>query len=137
MRTAILLLSAQLASAQLTGVWETRAPYPLSLTEVSGAAIDGLVYVVCGLSAQASSNRLYRYDPRTGVWEQRASVPIDGGADHCNVAAANGRVYVLGALRIGSSFISADTWEYEPAQDRWQRAGQMNTPRGASGVAAI
>src|SRR5262245_10743839 len=26
-------------------------------------------------------------------------------------------------------------WEYDPAQDRWQNVGRMNTPRGASGVA--
>src|SRR4051812_12919509 len=131
----IVLVTAQLLTAQLTGVWERRAPYPVSATEVSGAAIDGLVYVVCGLTVRGSMNSLYRYDPRTDSWSQRASVPIEGGADHCNVAAAGGKLYLLGAIRIGSSFISGDTWEYDPAQDRWQRVGQMNTPRGASGVA--
>ncbi len=130
------MLCARLVFAQ-PGVWEERAPYPLSITEVSGAAIDNFAYVVCGLTAQGSNNRLFRYDPRRDSWLERASLPIDGGADHCNVAAANGKLYMLGGIRIGSSFVSGDTWEYDPALDRWQRVGQMNTARGASGVAAI
>src|SRR5690242_16421250 len=80
------------AFSQGEGVWEKRAPYPVPSTEVSGAAIDGFVYVVCGLTAQGSSNRLYRYDPRTDTWLERAAVPIEGGADHCNVAAARGKL---------------------------------------------
>jgi uncharacterized protein (TIGR03437 family) len=137
MRIALLMLAAEVASAQATGVWEARARYPLEATEVSGAAIDGRVYVMCGLTAQGSTNRLFRYDPRSDSWTELARVPIDGGADHCNVAAAAGKLYVLGAIRIGSGFIDGTTWEYDPAQDRWQRVGDMNTPRGASGVAAI
>ena len=131
------MLSARLVVAQVTGAWEARAPFPVASTEVSGAAIDGMVYVVCGLSAQGSSNRLYRYDPRTDSWTQLPSVPIDGGADHCNVAAAGGKLYLLGAIRIGTSFVSGETWEYDPAQNRWRQVGQMNVPRAASGVAAI
>jgi uncharacterized protein (TIGR03437 family) len=133
---AFLLLSAQLACAQ-TGLWEQRAPYPLSATEVSGAAVDRFVYMLCGLTPQGSTNRVFRYDPRVDTWAERASLPIEGGADHCNVAAANGKLYMLGGIRVGSSFVSGETWEYDPALDRWQRAGQMNTPRGASGVAVI
>jgi len=131
----ILVLGTHSAFSQGSGIWERRAPYPLASTEVSGAGIDGLVYSVCGLTPQGSSSRLYRYDPRTDTWLERASVPIDGGADHCNVAAAGGKLYVLGAIRVGSSFIEGNTWEYDPAQNRWQNVGPMNIPRGASGVA--
>lgn len=133
----VLLIGVQAAFSQATGVWERRAPYPIASTEVSGAAIDGFVYIVCGLAPQGSSNRLHRYDPRTDTWLERASAPIEGGADHCNVASAGGKLYLLGAIRIGSPFIEGTTFEYDPAQDRWQNVGRMNTPRGASGVAAF
>jgi N-acetylneuraminic acid mutarotase len=132
---AILVFVAHSVLSQDIGVWERRAPYPAASTEVSGAAIDGLVYAVCGLTPQGSSNRLYRYDPRTDTWIERASLPIPGGADHCNVAAAGGKLFVLGAIRVGSPFIDGNTWEYDPAQNSWQNVGRMNTPRGASGVA--
>jgi uncharacterized protein (TIGR03437 family) len=133
----ILLFGAQIAIGQVPGIWETRAPYPVAATEVSGAAIDGFLYVVCGLTTQGSSNRLYRYDPRTDSWMQRANLPIEGGADHCNVAAVGGKLYLLGAIRVGSTFLEGHTWEYDPAQDRWQNVGRLNNPRGASGVGAI
>src|SRR5262245_9849206 len=132
-----LLLGSQAAFSQATGIWERRAPYPVASTEVSGAAIDGLVYIVCGLTPQGSSNRLHRYDPRTDTWLERASVPIEGGADHCNVAAAGGKLYLLGAMRIGSAFIEGNSWEYDSAQNRWKSGGRMNNPGGgsAAGVA--
>ena len=136
MRLALLFMSAQIAIGQLTGVWEQRSPYPLPATEVSGAAINGFVYVVCGLTAQGSTNRLFRYDPRTDSWTELASLPVQGGADHCNAAATGGKLYVLGAIRIGSSFVDGDTWEYDPARDHWEIVGRMSTPRGASGVAS-
>lgn len=119
------------------GVWEPRAPYPVEATEVSAAALDGKIYAVCGLTAQGSINSLYIYDPRTDTWAAGASLPIDGGADHCNVAAARGRLYVLGAIRVGTSFIDGNTYEYDPTLDRWQTVARMAVPRGASGVAAI
>jgi uncharacterized protein (TIGR03437 family) len=135
-RLALIVLGVEMSLAQ-SGLWEVRARYPIQATEVSGAAIDEFVYSVCGLTAQGSTNRLFRYDPRIDQWLERASVPIAGGADHCNVAAAGGKLYLLGAIRVGTSFVDGSTWEYDPAQDRWERVGQMGTPRGASGVAVV
>ncbi len=119
------------------GVWERRADYPIAATEVSAAAIDDKVYAVCGLTSTASVPSLYIYDPRVDAWSQGASAPVPGGADHCNVAAAGGKLYLVGAIRIGSSFVDGAAHEYDPATNRWQSFGRMNQPRGASGVAAI
>lgn len=134
-RVLVFLLTAGIALAQ--GVWERRADFPLNATEVSAAALNGKAFVVCGLTAQGSLNSLYIYDPKLDFWTQGASVPIPGGADHCNVAAANGKVYVLGAIRIGSPFVDGNTYEYDPGSNRWRVVACMGTPRGASGVAAI
>ncbi|MGH7555307.1 MAG: kelch repeat-containing protein, partial [Longimicrobiales bacterium] len=79
---------------------------------------------------------LFIYDTVTDTWTSGAPLPIAPGADHCNVAAVGGKLYVLGAIRIGASFVSGDTFEYDPILNRWQTVGQMPTPRGASGVAA-
>jgi uncharacterized protein (TIGR03437 family) len=135
MRCLLALFVAAYASGQ--GFWERRADYPIPATEVSAAAINGKVYVVCGLTPQGSINSLYIYDPKYDSWTQGADLPIPGGSDHCNVAAAGGRLYVLGAIRIGSSFVDGNTYEYDPALDRWRIVARMSKPRGASGVAAI
>ncbi len=135
-RTAgALLLCAARAGAQ--GIWEPRADYPDFATEASAAAIGGRMYVVCGLTPRGSINSLHIYDARTDSWTQGAPAPLDGGGDHCNVAAAGGRLYLLDAIRIGSAFTDGNTYEYDPSTNRWQTVGRMNLPRAASGVAAI
>jgi len=116
------------------GIWETRANYPLEATEVSAATIDGKIYALCGLVRAGSVNSLFIYDPYTDAWRQGASIPIPGGADHCNVAAAGGKLYLVGGL---GGLGNGDTYEYDPTSDAWTRLGRMPTPRGASGVAAI
>lgn len=120
------------------GVWDTRAAFPVEATEVSAASLNGKMYVVCGITPSGSRNSLYAYDPVRDTWEERAPAPISGGGgDHCNFAAANGRLYLLGALRFGSSFVDGDTHEYDPVADRWRTVARMPTPRGAGGVAVI
>ncbi len=116
------------------GVWERRAPYPIEATEVSAAVIDGKVFAVCGLIRSGRTNALFIYDPATDAWREGARLPVAVGADHCNVAAVGGKLYVLGGL---SDLANGDTYEYDPGADRWQLVGRMPTPRGASGVAAI
>ncbi|MBM3812277.1 MAG: hypothetical protein FJW20_11670 [Acidimicrobiia bacterium] len=134
-RLGLLVLSV--ASLPAQGIWERRADYPISATEVSAAAIGGKIYALCGLIQGRSVNNLFLYDPRTDEWTEGAPAPVAGGLDHCNVAAAGGKLYLLGGIRIGSSFIDGGTYEYDPAANRWQTVGRMNVPRGASGVAAI
>lgn len=133
MKTALLagvLLAVGVSRGQ--GVWERRANYPIEATEVSAAAIDGKVYAVCGLAAAGSTNALFVYDPVVDRWRRGAPLPV-AGADHCNVAAAAGKLYLLGGL----GALNGETFEYDPVSDRWQLVGRMPTARGASGVAAI
>lgn len=120
------------------GLWETRAPYPIAVTEVSGAAIGTKIYSMCGLAAGPQRPRnLFIYDTVYDLWSEGAPYPIDDGADHCNVAAVDGKLYLLGAIRTGTGFVDGTTYMYDPATNAWQAIGQMGTPRGASGVAAI
>src|SRR5881296_3543398 len=109
------------AASSAQGVWESRANYPIEATEVSAAAINGKVYALCGLTAAGgSTNSLFIYDPFSDAWRRGAPIPIDG-ADHCNVAAVGGKLYLLGGL--GALALSANTYEYDPASDRWQIVG--------------
>ena len=119
------------------GLWERRSPYPVRLTEVSGAAVGKKLYMLCGIGEGSPPLAVHTYDTVHDTWSQGAPIPIAGGADHCNVAAVDGKLYLLGAIRIGSPFIDGNTYAYDPALDRWETVSRMNIPRGASGVAAI
>jgi uncharacterized protein (TIGR03437 family) len=131
-----LVLTVPCALSQ-TGLWERRAPYPVAVTEVSGAAINGKIYMLCGLAEGPRPVALNVYDPVIDSWSRRADIPIGGGADHCNVAAVGGKLYLLGAIRIGSNFTDGGTYQYDPGSDRWEKIADMPTPRGASGVAVV
>ncbi len=119
------------------GVWETRAPVPVALTEVSGAVVRNRIHLVCGLTAAGATTAHFVYDPFVDTWSRAADLPVAGGADHCNVAAVDNKLYLLGAIRIGSNFTDGNTYLYDPAVDRWETVGRMSEPRGSSGVAVI
>ena len=131
-----LLAALAMFTVWAQGVWERRADYPISATEVSAAAIGDRIYAVCGLASTGSTSDLYIYNPALDEWKRGAPAPIAGGADHCNVAAAKGRLYLAGAIRIGASFADGNTYEYNPATDSWATVGRMTIPRGASGIAS-
>ncbi|MBL8174746.1 MAG: hypothetical protein JNK48_08750 [Bryobacterales bacterium] len=119
------------------GLWERRAPYPIQATEVSAALLNGKIHALCGLVASGRTSAHFAYDPYRDQWTPAAPVPIDGGADQCNAAAANGKLYILGALRSGTGAADGNTYEYDPATSRWSIVARMAEPRGASGVTAI
>ena len=134
----LLSICLVLASAAFSrGLWERRSPYPVRLTEVSGAAIGKKLYMVCGIAEGSPPLAVHIYDTVYDHWSQGAPLPVAGGADHCNVAAVDGKLYLLGAIRIGSPFLDGNTYAYDPALDAWETVGRMNIPRAASGVAAI
>jgi uncharacterized protein (TIGR03437 family) len=96
------------------------------------------VYVVCGMQANGlRSNRLFVYDTASDAWTQRAPLPIQLGADHCNIAASGGKLYFAGGIRLGAGFLTPQTFVYDPATDSWSEKERMAVARGASGVAAL
>ncbi|MCZ2151656.1 MAG: hypothetical protein LC126_28260 [Bryobacterales bacterium] len=127
------------AAVWAQATWERRAPYPAQVTEVSSAALNGKVYSVCGVLADGVTRgtKLYIYDPYIDDWSEGPPVPIPGGGDSCNVAAANGKLYVLGAMRVGTPFVDGNTYQYDPGTGQWSTVARMGEPRAASGVAVI
>jgi len=134
----LLSLAAGGAVAQTVGAWESRADFPIGLTEVSAAAVGEKVYVICGIAESGlRSNQLFIYDPTADSWSQGAPLPIERGADHCNWVAVDGAVYFLGGERVGQGFLTNRTLRYDPGANAWTEQREAPTPRGASGVAAI
>ena len=132
------MICAAVLQAQMQGVWESRAPLPLALTEVSAAAIGDEVYVACGIETAAKrSNRLFVYHTSSDSWSERAPLPIRDGADHCNLAAVGGKLYFAGGIRQGRGFLTPETFVYDPATNSWSEKERMAVARGASGVAAL
>ena len=114
-RLAATLLCVAQAWGQGVGLWENRAPLPIAATEVSSAAIGDKVYLTCGITPDGlRSRRLFIYDTVRDAWSEGAPLPIALGADHCNLASVNGKLYFAGGIRIGRGFLTNQTFEYDP-----------------------
>jgi N-acetylneuraminic acid mutarotase len=123
--------------------YKTLAPIPKGPRQEHGvAAIDNKIYLVAGMlyyneGTRGQEGTVEIYDIKTNTWSDAPPLPV--ALHHSNVAAANGKVYVLGGLNgfnntrrtVGTVF------EFDPAVKQWKELDPMpkGTERGASAVA--
>jgi Kelch motif len=111
------------------GSWIPRANMLITRSEAVGALIGDRIYVAGGFSAAGGgAQELQYYHPPTNAWSAAARMPV--GLHHPNVAAANGKLYVLGgcdhARKTGpmpnnSPWLgSHHAFEYDPGKDAWR-----------------
>ncbi|MGK4003222.1 kelch repeat-containing protein [Sorangium sp. So ce1036] len=117
--------------------WRDLAPIAVGpRQEHSVVALDGKVYVIAGLDAdQRNTGRVEVYDPRAGTWSEAAPLPL--GLNHANVAAVNGKIYLLGGMIGDFPWMAiGDAFEYDPATDAWTALDPMpeGTARGSAAV---
>ena len=112
------------------GRWITRAPLPTPRQEMPHVVLDGMIYVVGGiLESRQATNVMEVYDPSRDLWSPAKALPVS--MHHLGVAAANGKLYVLGGY-FGNSFNEGNrVFEYDPATDGWKEKKPMPSPRGA------
>ena len=78
------------------------------------------------------------YDPSTNTWRSDVA-PVPRALHHANVAAVDGRIYIVGWLIEGSFNADGRVWELDPQANEWTEKTSMPAARarGASAVAAI
>jgi uncharacterized repeat protein (TIGR01451 family) len=123
--------------------WETLAPLPRPRGYVMAVEIDGKYYVVGGVDQVVSDtfgvqNTTYVYDPAADAWTQLADLPQALGG--VTVATANGKLYAFGGFdqRGYQHGNVANTYEYNPAQNRWlMRTALISGTRSLAGAASL
>ncbi len=77
------------------------------------------------------------YNPSTNSWRSVAALPTP--LHHVNLAAARGRLYVVGALQGANFGATGIALEYDPATNAWRTRASMppGSERGAAAVASI
>ena len=111
------------------GRWELLAPMPggarqeFQVVGRQGHGLRGRRVRHRGSDAR----RVEAYDPTTNTWTTEASVPFS--ADHPNVAATDGKLYILGEIG------ARNTAEYDPETNTWtmKRADPDPAGRGRGG----
>jgi N-acetylneuraminic acid mutarotase len=123
--------------------WTTKAAMPMASYGGAAAAIDGKLYVIATPPGEdqffTAPTRLFRYDPATNTWTQRASPPHH---HHGGIARAiNGKLYVAGGLTLyWDDAPRVRAWAeldvYDPVTNTWTTKAPMPGARygGSAGV---
>jgi len=115
------------------------AEMPEPRTEVAGAAWDGRIVVVGGLTADgAASDRADLYDPATNAWTPLPDLPR--GVHHAAVVEFAGRAWVVGGYTAfeGDLFVPLRTvFSLGDGDDAWRAEPQLVQIRGALAAAVI
>ncbi|MBM3135832.1 MAG: DUF11 domain-containing protein, partial [Chloroflexi bacterium] len=112
--------------------WTARRAKPTAVSNVSAAALNGLIYLPGGYDGYNELAIVEVYDPVNDSWSRAASLPIVLGG-HATVA-LNGKLYVIGG--VSGSLYLADTYAYDPGSNAWTKKASMRHPRAwlAAGV---
>jgi DNA-binding CsgD family transcriptional regulator/N-acetylneuraminic acid mutarotase len=112
--------------------WESLAPKPLAVANVSAVTVGGEIYVPGGrLESGRMTNVLEVYDPEENRWFQRAPLPVSLSA--YALVAYEGSIYMFGGWD-GENY-TASTYEYKLATDEWVELSPMSKPRAFFGAA--
>jgi len=111
-----------------SNTWTRRADMQSARREFAAGALNGKIYVACGMSWSNPNAVIYvttteEYDPVGDTWTARAPCPMDPAFNsvytnvHISGAAANGKLYVMIFNTQTSGF--AATYEYDPGGNTW------------------
>ena len=104
---------SQTALAADPGVWTVKAPMPTARTYQAVESINGLIYVVGGLSGTTTLNVVEVYDPVANSWSTKTAMTTGRYAAASGVI--NGKLYVAGGYRRENNQIFNTLEVYDPA----------------------
>ena len=105
--------------------WTQLPDYPgPPIRSASAICITGYVYLLGGhLYDYAISDQLWRFDPQSGTWEQRTSIPE--ARLQASVQEVSGRIYVVGGR-------TTPAWQYRSTMLVYDPSLDTNPPRSAA-----
>jgi len=139
--TRILAASVLLPAACLAETWTELANVPTgTLREHCTVALSPNQIVTLGgvVTGGATTNQVLIYDVANNTWSKSTPLPV--GLNHCNAAAVDGKIYVLGGMTATNA---AYTWRattasnvYDPKTSEWTALDPqpLSVAKGASAV---
>lgn len=119
-----------------TGKWVTNSNMPGGARQgMAAATVNGKIYIIGGKAGSKNLSLVEEYDPRTGLWQQKADMPTP--RQGAVAAAVNGKIYVIGGYNGVKHFSIVE--EYDPDTDKWSSVSKalMPTARDTAGAAVI
>jgi hypothetical protein len=110
-----------------TDDWTTLARMPEPTRAGAAAALDGILYVAGGTTAEGNTDAVYAYDPGADEWSERAPLP-QPRFNHAALA-LDGKVWVLGGYLEGEE--RSEVFVYDPGADSWSEFAPLPFPNHA------
>jgi N-acetylneuraminic acid mutarotase len=114
------------------------APLPTTIGEHSVATINNDLYLIggqypSGNNGGAAADFTLTYNTNSNKWTSHPPLPIP--YHHSNVAAVDGKVYVLGGYTGKTGWIASEkSYSYDPAAERWSELADAPIKRGSAAV---
>jgi len=117
-----------------TNTWTSLNPKPTPVTDISAAAIGGLIYVPGGKLASGIVTDITEiYDPQSDKWTTGSALPKPLSA-HA-IAVFEGRIYLFGGWD-GNQVVN-DAYVFDPRNNTWMDLPSMPTARSRAGAVAV
>lgn len=105
--------------------WHELKPPPHGHIDPAMAAIDGKLYVAGGADAHGPTGALDVYEPATGLWTSKTSMPTP--RSNAGSAIFTGKLYVAGGSNKSGPLATVEC--YDPSADKWTTFPSLSTPR--------
>ena len=121
--------------------WVTLAPFPDPSDGLSGATVNGRLYVFAGLAAGWKPKALvFEYDAATDSWARKK--PMALASHHLALTVYGDKIFLFGGFKYPDAGPPAfepinNAWEYDPASDTWKTLAPMPSKRGATAAAVV
>jgi N-acetylneuraminic acid mutarotase len=116
--------------------WTTKSAMPTPRLEFSSTTIDGLIYIIGGRDATATTipqpvvSTMEVYDTATDTWTTGPSMPI--ARANQMTTTVNGKIYAIGGDEL---FLPSNTvQEYDPVTQTWTLKSNMPDQRSSAAV---
>ena len=113
-----------------TNRWSAKPDLPVGLHHAGAAVLDGALYVAGGFTVSddtiwSPSDRVFRFDPASDTWTERAPLPTARGG--LAVATLQGKLLAVSGYDGQENPAAVEV--YDPATDQWAAVAPLPTPR--------
>jgi N-acetylneuraminic acid mutarotase len=116
--------------------WQRKTDMPTPRAEVSGAAINGKIYVIGGIDNFGKAlGTVEIYDPATDSWSSAPDLPKP--CHHCPVVALGNNLYVLGGFQESNWEPTTDVFMFDLKNQKWTKSTSLPIAQGALAATVI
>lgn len=109
--------------------WIEKAPLPNPRNHLSGAVLNGAVYIIGGqhLEGEATDNQssVHKYDAGRDSWTNVASLPYPVSHTTASTITFHNKIFVIGGYTNGHAVVS-DIIGYDPEKNQWKKYGKLS-----------